>query len=167
MIGKALTNDTGLNMSKVVGDFTGKSIGTTFFCGSKPINGVWATQDIVITHACVMPVGIGIGDHRMFVIDVQEETILGTAPFRVIRFASHRLNTKVSNNATQKYLTKLEEGLLRHRLIEKIGKLHMQCKSKKKFQNELNKLNRQSKDIMINAEKKVQADQVRVDSIFT
>jgi hypothetical protein len=74
----------------------------------------------------------------MFVIGVQEETILGTAPFRVKRFASRRLNTKVSNGATQKYLTKLEEGLLQHRLIEKIGKLHMQCKSKKKFQNKLN-----------------------------
>ncbi len=111
-------------------------------------------QDIVITHVCVMPAGFGIGDHRMFVFDVQKETILGTAPFRVKRFASHRLNTKVSNGATQKYLTKLEEGLLRHILIEKIGKLHMQCKFKKKFQNELNKLDQQSKDIMINAERK-------------
>ncbi len=97
-------------------------------------------QDSVITHACVMPAGVGIGGHRMFVIDVQEETILRTAPFRVKRFTSHRLNTKVSNGATKKYLTKLEEGLLQHRLIEKIGKLHMQYKSKKKFQNELNKL---------------------------
>ncbi len=153
LIGKALTNDDGLNMSKVVGDFTGKRIGRTFFRGSKPIDGVWATQDIVITHACVMPAGLGIGDHRMFVIDVQEETILGTMLFRVKRFAPRRLNTKVNNNSTQKYLTKLEEGLLQHRLIEKIGKLHMQCKSKKKFQNELNKLNQQSKDIMINAER--------------
>ena len=147
-------NDNGLNMSKVVGDFTGKGVGATFFRGSKPIDGVWAMQHIVITHACVMPARIGIGDHRMFVIDVKEETILRTAPFRVKRFASRRLNTKVSNGATQKYLTKLEEGLLRHILIEKIGKLYMQCKFKKKFQNELNKLNQQSKDIMINAERK-------------
>jgi hypothetical protein len=50
-IGKALTNDKGLNMSEVVGDFTGKCIRATFFCGSKPIDGVWAMQDIVITQA--------------------------------------------------------------------------------------------------------------------
>jgi hypothetical protein len=126
-----------------------------FFCGSKPIDGVWATQDIVITHVCDMPAGFfGIGDHRMFVIDVQEKTILGTVLFRVKRFASRRLNTKVSNCANQKYLAKLEEGLSQHRLIEKIGKLHMQFKSKKKFQNELNKLDQQSKDMMINAENK-------------
>jgi hypothetical protein len=99
-------------MSKVVGDFTGKRIGVTFFHGSKPIDGVWATQYIVITHLCVMPAGFGIGDHRMFVINAhQEETILRKVPFRVKRFASRRLNTKVSNGATQKYLTKLEEGL--------------------------------------------------------
>jgi hypothetical protein len=154
LIGKALMNDNGLNMSKEVGDFTGKHIGATFFCGSKPIDGVWATQVIIITHACVMLAGFGIGDHWMFVIDVQEETILRTAPFRVKRFALCRLNTKVSNGATQKYLTKLEEGLSRHRLIEKINKLHMQYKSEKKLQNELNKLDRQSKDMMINAERK-------------
>jgi hypothetical protein len=116
----------------VVGDLTGIHIRATFFRGSKPIDGVWATQDIVITHACVMLAGFGIEDHQMFVIDVQEETILGTVLFRDKRFTSRRLNTKVSNGATQKYLTKLDKGLLQHRLIEKIGKLHMQCKSKKK-----------------------------------
>ncbi len=154
MIRKALTNGNGLNMSEVVGDFTRKRIGATFFHGSKPIDRVWTMQDIVITHACVMPARIGIGDHRMFVIDVKEETILRTAPFRVKRFASRRLNTKVSNGATKKYLTKLEEGLSQHRLIEKICKLHMQCKSKRKSQNELNKLDWQSKDMIINAERK-------------
>ena len=59
LIGKALMNGNRLKMSEVVGDFTGKRIGATFFHGSKPIDGVWAMQDIVITHACVMPAGIG------------------------------------------------------------------------------------------------------------
>jgi hypothetical protein len=157
-------------MSEVVGDFTGKCIGATFFRGFKPIDGVWATQDIVITHATsfrgstpidgvwatqdivithatsfrgstpidgvwdmqdivithagVMLMGFGIGDHQMFVIDVQKEKILRSALFGVKRFALCRLNTKVSNCTTQKYLTKLEEGLLQHRSIEEIGKLH-------------------------------------------
>jgi hypothetical protein len=96
--------------------------------------------DIVITHACIMPAGFGVGNHRMFVIDLQEETVLGIAPFRIKRFTSRRLNTKVSNDATQKYLQGVEEGLACHQLIEKIGNLHMQCWSKKKFQRELNKL---------------------------
>jgi hypothetical protein len=62
-IGKALTNKDGLHLSVVVGDFTGKQIGATFFHRSKPIDGVWATPDIVITHACIMPAGFGVGNH--------------------------------------------------------------------------------------------------------
>jgi hypothetical protein len=56
-LGKSLTSTEGLNMVEVVGVFTGKQIGATFFRGSKPIYGKWATQDLVVTHACVMPVG--------------------------------------------------------------------------------------------------------------
>ncbi len=62
-LGKSLTKIDGLNMSEVVDDFTGKQIGPTFFRGSKPINGVWATPDIAVTHACVMPAGFGVGNH--------------------------------------------------------------------------------------------------------
>ena len=71
-----------------------------------------------------MPAGFGVGDHRLFVVDFQEESLVGTAPFRIKRFASRRLNTKTSSGATQKYLRRLEKQLLRHRLIERLGRLH-------------------------------------------
>jgi hypothetical protein len=102
--GCSLTSSDGLNMCEVVGNFTSKKLGPTFFRGSKPINGVWATSDILVTHACVMPAGFGVGDHRMFVIDFQEDSLLGMAPFRVQRFTSRRLNTKASSRAAQKYV---------------------------------------------------------------
>ena len=123
-LGKSLTKSDGLRMSEVVGDFTGKKIGPTFFRGSKPIDGIWVTPDIAIAHACIMPAGFGVGDHRLFVVDIQEESLVGTAPFRVKRFASRRLNTKASSGATQKYLRRLEEQLSRHHLIERLGRLH-------------------------------------------
>ena len=44
-------------MNEEVGKFTGKRIGATFFRGSKPIDAVWATPDIVVVGACVMPAG--------------------------------------------------------------------------------------------------------------
>ncbi len=69
LIGKSLTKKDGLNMSEVVGNFTGKKISPMFFWGSKPINGIWTTPDVVITHACVMPVGYGVGNHHLFVVD--------------------------------------------------------------------------------------------------
>jgi hypothetical protein len=64
-----LTDIEGLAMKEVVGDFTGTAIGSTFFRGSKPIDGVWATSDITVSNAAIMPAGYGIGDYRLFVID--------------------------------------------------------------------------------------------------
>ena len=68
-IGKALVETDDLDMIEAVGNFTGRKIGATFFRGTKPIDGVWVTSDVVITGACEMPAGYGIGDHRLFVVD--------------------------------------------------------------------------------------------------
>ncbi len=56
-LGNALTNVDGLNMREVVGTFTGKQIGATYFQGQTPIDGVWATSDVGgnhldMCHAC-------------------------------------------------------------------------------------------------------------------
>ncbi len=83
-IGKALMDQDRLNMSEVVGDFTGKKLGATYFRETKPIDGIWASKDINIMHACVMPTRYGVGDHRMFVVDMQEESHIRQAAFRVI-----------------------------------------------------------------------------------
>ncbi len=141
-------------MVEVVGEFTGRRIGATFFRGSKPIDGIWATPDLVVTHACVMLAGFGVGNHQMFVVDFQEESLIGKAPFQVKRFTFRRLNTKVLSGAVRNYLSQLEKNLSHHRLIELIGELHTKHKSRRKFQRGLNKLDKQSKDLMINAEKK-------------
>ena len=95
-----------------------------------------------------------MGDHRLFVVDFQEESLVGTAPFRIKRFASRRLNTKASSGATQKYLRRLEDQLSQHRLIERLGRLHTTCTSRCLFHRGLNKLDRQSREMMLNAEKK-------------
>ena len=89
-LGKSLTRSNGLRMSEVVGDFTGTKIGPTFFRGSKPIDRIWATPDIVIAPACIMPAGFGVGDHRLFVVDFQKESLVGAAPFHIKRFTSRR-----------------------------------------------------------------------------
>ncbi len=115
---------------------------------------MWATPDIDVTHACVMPASFGVGDHQLFVVDFQEASLVGTAPPRIQRFTSRRLNTKVSSGATQQYLTRLETNLERHRLIERLGSLHTTCKSKQEFRRGLNKIDKLSKELMLNAERR-------------
>ena len=49
-----MTDRDGLSMSEVVGEFTCQKFGATYFHGSTPIDGVWATSDVTMVGACVM-----------------------------------------------------------------------------------------------------------------
>ena len=82
-------------MNEVVGTFTGKKIGATLFRGSKPIDAVWATPDIVVVGACVMPASYGVGDHRFFVLDFLTSSLIGKTPPQIIRSSTRRLNKKI------------------------------------------------------------------------
>ena len=72
-------------MKEVVGNFTGQQLGATFFRGSEPINGIWATPDIVVTGACVMPAGYGVGNHRLSVVDFLTSSLVGSTPPKIVR----------------------------------------------------------------------------------
>ena len=82
-------------MREVIGDFTGKKLGATFFRGVLPIDGFWATPDVVVMEACVMPVGYGVGDHRMFVVDFLMSYLVGSRPPRIVRAEARHLNTNI------------------------------------------------------------------------
>ncbi len=83
-----LTNPEGLGMVKAVGAYTGKKIGATYFRGTKPIDGIWTTPYITIANACVMPARYGIGDHWLFIVDIQTSLLVGEGPPRERRVAS-------------------------------------------------------------------------------
>ena len=86
-------------MKEVVGEFTVRQLGATYFHGSEPIDGVWTTGDITVTNACVMPVGFGVGDYQLFVIDFSTTTLVGSGTTTVVRPALCRL--------TQRYMATL------------------------------------------------------------
>ena len=83
-LGKFLTSASGLAMNAVVGTFTNESLGATFFRGTNPIDGIWATPDVVVTGACAVPAGYGVGDHRMSIVDFLTLSIVGTTPPRIV-----------------------------------------------------------------------------------
>ena len=82
-------------MIEAVVNYTGKKIGATFFRGTKPIDGVWVTSDVVIIGACVMPAGCGIGDHRLFVLEFLTSSLIGHDPPKIVRAAARRLNANI------------------------------------------------------------------------
>jgi hypothetical protein len=116
-LGRRLTKLDGLGMKEVVGEFTARQLGATYFRGSEPIDGVWTTGDITVTNACVMPVGFGVGDHRLFVIDFATTTLVGSGTTTVVRPSLRRLNTKI-HGCADRYNKSLRRNILRHQLLE-------------------------------------------------
>ena len=119
---KDLVQTSELDMIEVVGSFTGQKVGPIFFRGKDPVDGVWATPDVAITGACVMPVGYGVGDHRMFVIDFLTYSLIGCNPPQIDRAAARRLNTMIPG-AEAKYVHRLETLMERNKTVDKVQRL--------------------------------------------
>ncbi len=118
-----LSDPGGLALQEAVLKHTGKKTCATFFQESKPIDGFWVTSNIEIANACVMPFGYGIGDHRMFVLNITLESLVGRNPTKVVRPASQRLNSKVSS-CREVYVQSLECNIVQPRLLERLNEVH-------------------------------------------
>lgn len=68
---------------------------------------IWASPDITVVGACVMPVGYGVGDHHLFQVDFWLELIICMAPPKILRAAARGLNNKLPK-VTKKYNKELE-----------------------------------------------------------
>ncbi len=71
-------------MQEVVGEFTSRKIGPTYFRGSRLIDAVWATSDVQVAGACIMPAGYGIGDHHLLVVDFIASSLIGLALKKIV-----------------------------------------------------------------------------------
>ena len=147
-------------MIEAVGNYTGKKIGATFFRGTKPIDGVWVTSDVVIIGACVMPAGYGIGDHRLFVLDFLTLSLIGHDPPKIVRAAARCLNTNIPS-ANRYYINRLEELITKHKIVERVGQAHKNSTSKASLKIKLDKIDEEQKDYMLHAEKKCRLQMTR------
>jgi hypothetical protein len=151
-IGKALTLIDGLAMQEVVGKFTGRRIVPTYFGGSRPMDAVWATLDVKVAGACIMPAGYGIGDHQLFVLDFVTSSLIGLAPKKIVQPQARRLNCKILG-AVKSYNTWLEEKILHHCLLERVGKVHDSDLPQEEKKHHLNWIDVESKNYMKNSKK--------------
>ena len=110
-------------MSEGVGDFTCQKIEATYFRGSTTMYGVWATSYVIVVVSCVIPVGYGVGDHRLFVIDFLKSYLVGASPPIILRLAERRLNSRITAVA-EDYSDRFNHLVLEHKLIEHLGKAH-------------------------------------------
>ena len=70
-----------------------------------------------------MPAGYGVGDHRLFVLDVLTYSLIGQTPPQIIRSGARRLSTKIPLTKDN-YTNVLENLVLSHRLTERMVAAH-------------------------------------------
>eukprot|EP00956_Cyclotella_meneghiniana_P010715 scaffold14988_cov36-Cyclotella_meneghiniana.AAC.2 len=151
--GRMLTETDGLDMVETVLESTKNKLGATYFRGSKPIDAIWASKDLTIVGAGAMPVGFGIGDHRLMWVDLTTESMVGFNPQPVKHPKARRLNSRIPRAKTS-YNRRLERNIVKHRLREKMLEAHKENLSPEEMKARLDKIDEISRDLMLNAEKK-------------
>ncbi len=124
VLSKALSNREDLNLSEVILKHTGSRTSATFFWGSKPIDGLWASSNLDISNACVMPFGYGVGYHRAFILNISLESLVGESPVKIVRPAGCWLNSCLPG-CSNEYVRSLETNIIHHRLLEYLHNAHM------------------------------------------
>ena len=69
-----------------------------------------------------MPVGYGVGDHRLFVIDFRTVLLVGRSHVKTEGPATRRLNNKVEG-CQKRYAYSLERNTVRQRLIARVKEI--------------------------------------------
>jgi hypothetical protein len=87
--------------------------------GSTPIDAVYGTACLFCSSVALLPRRVGVGDHRVFIVDISSNTILGNAFPRVIPVA-RRLLTCSSDKIRNNYTTVLNQLANRHLIFKKL-----------------------------------------------
>jgi hypothetical protein len=152
VLGKALSNRNGLNLQEVILKQTGAPTGAMFFRGSQPINGLWASNDLDISNACVMPFGYGAGNHCAFVLDIPLQSLVGMNPVQIVRPASRRLNSRLPG-CGKAYVRSIKKNIIQHRLIERLHNAHTREYSAAERARKVLAIDEEGKAYMRHAEK--------------
>ena len=73
----------------------------TFQSGSKQIDGVWMSNDLLAQSASFLPLFVGVGDHRMALVDIPNEMLLGTSLQKISRATARRLQNKLPKSQSK------------------------------------------------------------------
>ncbi len=87
--------------------------------GSVPIDAAFGTAGVSCSAAAFLPGWVGVGDHRVFLVDIALETILGNVFLQVIPIACRLLNC-ASNKIGNQYIVVLNQLSNRHLIVEKL-----------------------------------------------
>ena len=141
-------------MEEQVRKASGINIPATHGRGKRPICGVFATKGVRTLAATVLERYEGIGDHRILMLDLESLSVTGDKHPRIMRPAARLMNSD-NERHRDKYNEVLEELCDRHRLHDKLLKIHnIPLEEEARFVEEMNKWDKEMEDCMKAAEKK-------------
>ena len=149
-----LLSEDGIRMHEICIRITGVPLPPTHIRGSIPIDAVFCTMGIDGVAAALLPSRTGVGDHRVFIVDVTSSSVLGDVFPRVIPAAGRLLNCasdKIKNN----YIKVLNQLTERHLLFKKL--LYIDRDSSEvtnaQLQLRLNKFDKELEEFMKSSER--------------
>ncbi|KAL7530123.1 hypothetical protein ACHAXR_007411 [Thalassiosira sp. AJA248-18] len=99
-----------------------------------------------------MPVGFGVGDHRMFVLDLTIESLVGLNPVKIARSETRRLNGRLPHCGNA-YIESFEGNITQHRLLERLHDAHINSSTFNEAAKKVEKIDQEGADYMRHAEK--------------
>ena len=108
-----------LRMTEICYQTTGKLLPPTHRRGRTPINAVFGTAGLVCSAASLLHFNMGIGNHRVFIVDITSESILGNIFPLVIPASSCLLNC-ASEKIKKSYIAALNKLSNRHLIFQKL-----------------------------------------------
>jgi hypothetical protein len=80
-----------LNYTEICRCHTGIPIPPTFWTGSAPIDGIFATSGIECVNVLILPHLGGVGDHRCFIISLSSESVIGSLFPNLVQCSARKL----------------------------------------------------------------------------
>jgi hypothetical protein len=98
---------------------TGIPLPPTHICGRTPIDAIYATAGLVCSVMTLLPGRMGVGDHKLFIMDIKSNSVIGDVFAHVLPTASRLLNCS-SNRIKHNYICVLNQLSNRHLIFKKI-----------------------------------------------
>jgi hypothetical protein len=121
--------------------------------GTVPIDAVFGTAGIMVTSVALLPSQVGVGDHRVLLIDVSLDSIMGDVFPQVIPASGCLLNCK-SNKIKNNYIKVLTQLSNRHLIFKKLLIFNQESNSisPSMVQLQMNKIDSELKQFMESSE---------------
>ena len=146
-------NKPDIRMRELCREILGKESPNSHSRGTTPLTGVFATSEIRGVNAFQSGHGGGIGDHRVFIVDVDMGTLIGEDFPKVVRLPGRKLQAS-RLKIRKAYIRSLRKNIKQHRLIEKYESLllgHHSLSDEDK-QKQIDKLDLIKTELMTGAE---------------